>query len=375
MRGRLTAVAMGALAALSLATPAQAATLTDVPSGFWARGAILWSVKHDWIAPRTTTHFGPAHTASRITAARVLSALYRARTGTAIAVNPYSQAVKTHWIPAGSGPGEPITQREFDRGAVRVLGLRSTASALATLRTADGWRPRLPRGFGAEQVIRAVGGRVNAPDGSDEWEQWPGDEMRRADLAVQAYALANMDSWAPAYAQEKTAVVHALPAWTPLKRKVLGFALRYAGAPYVWGGEYPTKASPYGAQAAGGFDCSGFVWWVMKMHTYSAGGVTWSGNAAIGGRDTYTMAHDLPVSRRIPRSGLRPGDILFWSSAPHGVRTAWSTVYHTGIYLGKGWTINSHGSGDGVTLDFMGTGAGWYHDAFAFGWRVMPLGK
>ena len=30
---------------------------------------------------------------------------------------------------------------------------------------------------------------------------------------------------------------------------------------------------------------------------------------------------------------------------------------------------------NGVTLDFMGAGAGWYHDAFAFGWRVLPNGR
>ena len=56
------------------------------------------------------------------------------------------------------------------------------------------------------------------------------------------------------------------------------------------------------------------------------------------------------------------------------ILTASSTVYHTGIYLGNGWTINSHGSGAGVTIDYMGANAGWFRDAFAFGWRVMPKG-
>ena len=72
------------------------------------------------------------------------------------------------------------------------------------------------------------------------------------------------------------------------------------------------------------------------------------------------MAAPLPVAKRIHRADLKPGDILFWSSAPNGVNTTSATVYHTGIYLGNGWTINSHGSGDGVTLDYMGPGAGWY---------------
>ena len=57
------------------------------------------------------------------------------------------------------------------------------------------------------------------------------------------------------------------------------------------------------------------------------------------------------------------------------MHTSWATIYHTGIYLGNGWTINSHGSGDGVTVDYMGAGAGWYHDAFAFAWRIMPMHK
>ena len=79
--------------------------------------------------------------------------------------------------------------------------------------------------------------------------------------------------------------------------------------------------------------------------------------------------------KRITYANLHAGDIVFWSDNPNGVNTASSTVSHTGIYLGKGWTINSHGCGDGVTLDYMGPGAGWYHDAFVFGWRVMPAGR
>ena len=31
--------------------------------------------------------------------------------------------------------------------------------------------------------------------------------------------------------------------------------------------------------------------------------------------------------------------------------------------------------GAGVTINYMGPDAGWYHDAFAFGWRVIPVGK
>jgi cell wall-associated NlpC family hydrolase len=267
-----------------------------------------------------------------------------------------------------------ITQRQFDRGVVMILGLTPTAKAVSKLHTSTGWHPALPAGFGVEQMVRAVGARVNAPDGSDQWELMPNDDLLRADLAAEAYQLGHLSSWAVSFAKSKTAVVNAIPKWMPLRRAVLGFALRYAGAPYVWGGTSPKPQSPLGSPVGGGFDCSGFVWWVMKLHTYKVPGTTWSGASAIGNlRTTYQMAQALKTSRRIPRAGLHPGDILFWSSAPNGVHTSWRTVYHTGIYLGNGWTINSHGSGDGVTIDYMGAGAGWYHDAFAFGWRVMPL--
>ena len=364
------------LAFPALAHAATAQRFTDVPSSFWARGAIAWAVNHDWMSPRSTTRFGVGHTVSRLTAARVLADLNQQVTSTPVAANPYTQAVAAAWIGPGDGADDTITQLQFDKGVVRILGLLPAAKTLSTIHTSDGWRPPFPRGFGVEQMVRAVGARVNAPTGFDRWELWPGSTLLRADLAAEAYQLAHLPSWAVSAARTKTTVASALPKWTPLKKAVLGYALHYAGAPYVWGGTSSAPQNVFGQSVAGGFDCSGFVWWVMKLHTYTAAGTTWSGANAIGElRTTYQMSQSVKVADRIPYAGLRPGDILFWSSAPNGVHTSWRTIYHTGIYLGNGWTINSHGSGDGVTLDYMGPGAGWFHDAFAFGWRIMPLRK
>ena len=92
----------------------------------------------------------------------------------------------------------------------------------------------------------------------------PADLLRRANLAAETYAVMHMSPWALAAGQAKVAVATQLPAWTPLKRKVLGLALRYAGEPYVWGGTSPDPQSPLGSPVAGGFDCSGFVWWAMS---------------------------------------------------------------------------------------------------------------
>jgi cell wall-associated NlpC family hydrolase len=365
------------LAVLACALPAQAGAATtvptDVPTTFWASQQIRWSISSGWIPIRTGV-FQPAHNASRLAAARVLASANQLINHQPIQADPFAQAVDAGWILPGTGPGDTITQLGFDRGIVHMLHLQTSVQRLLQMKTADGWHPALPVGFGAEQIVRDVGARWNVPFGADSWETWPSSTLRRANLAVQAYLLGHLSSWWQYSVSSQLNVVNALPQYPPLKQAVLGFALKYAGAPYVWGGVSNQPQTLFGLPAAGGFDCSGFVWWVLKEQSYSVNGTTWSGDSKIQWRSTYDMAAHIPVANRISYANLKPGDILFWSSNPKGALTASSTIYHTGIYLGNGWTINSHGSGAGVTIDNMAPGAGWFHDAFAFGWRVMPVG-
>jgi cell wall-associated NlpC family hydrolase len=375
--GRLRRCLPLAFTALASLVPAQAAAATppsDIPASFFARTQIAWTVNQGWMTLRADGTFSPKRAASRLAAARILAYVNESVHGEPVADDPFAQAVAARWIAEGDGASGTITQLEFDRGIVNVLRQKGAARAMNRIATADGWRPRLPNGFGAEQVVRQIGARWNVPNGADEWETWPGSTLRRANLAVQAYQLGHLSSWWQTAVSTQLNVVNALPKYPPLKQAVLGFAIRYAGAPYVWGGTSDAPQNLFGLPTAGGFDCSGFVWWVMKLRTYTVDGTTWSGDSKIAWRTTYDMAANLPVSKRLPYSKLKPGDVLFWSTNSNGVRTASSTVYHTGIYLGNGWTINSHGSGAGVTIDYMAPGAGWFHDAFAFGWRVMPVG-
>jgi cell wall-associated NlpC family hydrolase len=353
------------------ATPATA----GVARAFWARPQVQWAVSQGWVSKAGPKNFGPATLVHRLGAARVLALAYQRWNGTAVWSDPYREAVRLGWIPAGSGPSDTITQHGFDSGVVNMLRMQATAARYGTLHPANGRRVRLPLGFGAEQIVRHLGVRVNAPAGDDTWEWWPRDRLVRAELAIEAYQLGHLPSWAPDWAASQADVADGLPAWTPLQRQVLGYAIRYAGAPYVWGGTSDRPQVLFGRAAAGGFDCSGFVWWVLKLHRYRlANGRPWS--AAIAGRTTYQMARALPVKRRLGYAKLRPGDVLFWSDKPpHGAATHWQHIYHTGIYLGNGWTIDSHGAGDGVTIDRMSPGSGWFHDFFAFGWRVLPRGQ
>ena len=104
--------------------------------------------------------------------------------GTPVSATPYAQAVAAGWIPAGTGGDGSITQLELDRGVVAVLGLRRSVTQLNAIRAADGWHPFVPNGFGTEQVVKAMGARINAPWPSDAWETWPATPLKRASLAA-----------------------------------------------------------------------------------------------------------------------------------------------------------------------------------------------
>ena len=153
-------------------------------------------------------------------------------------------------------------------------------------------------------------------------------------MAAILYRALHVSSWQVAASPSTTSVV--LPTLTDRQKQIVAFALEYIGYPYVWGGEYPGKDSPYGKQAHGGFDCSGFDWWVMKMHF----------GYMINERTAADMAG--AAKPRIKRAKLVPGDLIFFG--PNGSTSTVASIYHAALYLGNGWFIQSTGSLDGVGL-------------------------
>ncbi|MBQ8030027.1 MAG: C40 family peptidase [Butyrivibrio sp.] len=95
--------------------------------------------------------------------------------------------------------------------------------------------------------------------------------------------------------------------------RMLAEAERYLGVPYVWGGYSPS-----------GFDCSGFVSWVINH----------CGNGWNFGRLTANglRARTTPVSA----SEAKPGDLIFFQGT---YETAGAS--HVGIYVGGGWMIHA----------------------------------
>ena len=102
-----------------------------------------------------------------------------------------------------------------------------------------------------------------------------------------------------------TVVGPLLPTSTTyeFRQRVLYYAAKYAGTPYLWGGTSPST----------GFDCSGYTKYVY-------------GKA--GRYIPRTSREQRAYTTRLSRDALRPGDLVF-------VHNSYGTVYHVAIFAGR----------------------------------------
>jgi cell wall-associated NlpC family hydrolase len=96
-------------------------------------------------------------------------------------------------------------------------------------------------------------------------------------------------------------------------------ASRYAGTPYVWGGE-----------SRFGFDCSGFIIRVMRDLGYKA--------------LPHSAAEQFKYGTPIAQSLLKPGDIVFFAN------TYKPGISHVGIYVGKRRFIHAASTRQGTIV-------------------------
>lgn len=89
-------------------------------------------------------------------------------------------------------------------------------------------------------------------------------------------------------------------------------AQKHLGTPYVWGGSTPEA----------GFDCSGFVCWVLNQSGYEVGRTTAEG----------LWQRSTPISE----SEARPGDLVFFEGTYDTPGRS-----HVGIYVGGGMMISA----------------------------------
>lgn len=114
--------------------------------------------------------------------------------------------------------------------------------------------------------------------------------------------------------------------------RVVGFARHLLGVRYVYGGASPRS----------GFDCSGFTRYVY---------------AHFGFELPHYSAGQFQLGRRVARSRLAPGDLVFFDG-----------LGHVGLYLGGGRFIHAPHSGARVSVDSL---SGWYAGSYDGARRVL----
>jgi cell wall-associated NlpC family hydrolase len=387
--GLLLLVLTAAFALAAPPGPAQALSYPDVKKTQWAAAYITWVTDQTVGGQRLLDDFAgaafkPSDPLTRAQLARVL-VLAAKRQDVAFTpltlsdVSPddpyYSDiqiALKLGLMSATDGafrPDDPVLVWQADKAVVLMLKLLDPKADWSMLSKLDpvrwrpnaGWRPPVPRYFASEVAARYLGLRFNHPYGSDQLEEFPTDPIRRDEAAYTIYTALHVSPWQIAGLSSFDNVT--FPQLSDRQKQIVGFALSYEGYPFVYGGEYPTTDSPYGYQAHGGFDCSGFDWWVMKIHFGYPIPVTQRTAAAMASA----------AKPRITRANLQPCDLIFFG--PNGPKADPASVFHAGLYLGNGWFINSTGSTDGVSLASVDwQGWSWNTD-LAWGRRLLKASE
>jgi cell wall-associated NlpC family hydrolase len=262
-----------------------------------------------------------------------------------------------------------ITAGEVSAALVRATGFKPLADQLNDVRSPDGWDPGVGKRFGTEVVSRELGLRRDRPTSEESLEAGARDLLTQGDVAWATWTAAtDPDEWAAGVLSGFT-----LGSYEGVRREVVAYALSLAGTPYVWGGEWlsPTPAGyPFGAQSAGGVDCSGFLWNVLKAKSssYSPAERPYKG-WTIDERSSADMARGTARSKRLGYNKLIAGDIVLF--APKGKDDRLANVYHAALYLGDGWIVHSSGSRAGVSIGSIAPGS-WWHDQIVFGRRIIP---
>ncbi|HJT37709.1 MAG TPA: NlpC/P60 family protein [Actinomycetota bacterium] len=366
--------------------PASATTFADVPTTHWAYQAVQYVTSNGWMSGYSNG-FHPDQLLTRLELARTLVDAYAPTqqpdpaitfsdlpaTTPGDAYRVANVAVKRNWLSAVNGAFNPtatVSKGTMDRAFVLAMGLSGISSGINKIHTSDGYVFTHSSWIGYYIITNELQMNFDYPSSLEKQEVLASSPVSRAFLAYALWKAKTLAQWQLSGLQPYTNIV--LPQMNAIEKQVVNFTFAYIGYPYVYAGEwYRPTGSGYccGTQLQGGFDCSGFAWWVLKA---PAG--TWT-NVSIRGytgwslpeRGAAAMIGDAPV--RYYYSKLQPGDLLGFNTDGQG--TGWQGVDHAGIYLGNGWMIHSSGSRGGVSIDYIGSGSWWY-SRLVWGRRLLP---
>ena len=117
--------------------------------------------------------------------------------------------------------------------------------------------------------------------------------------------------------------------------RVAEFAKQYLGYSYVYGGTTPS----------GGFDCSGFVYYVFNSCGYSI---------------SRSLTSQAQTGTAVSKSELQPGDVIFFNNTSNGA------LGHVGIYIGNGYMVHAANPRRGVVTDTINSG---YYNTYYYSAR------
>ena len=216
-------------------------------------------------------------------------------------------------------PNEPITRQDFFVMSVRFLA--AIGYPYSDDETCD-----LSRFVDAGKIAnyakastRLVVG-IGAVSGNDRNELCPRDAIVCQEAIAVFHRIYNfVTTWV------------APPAEEPDDRpdediqeadNVVDFALQFVGYDYVYGGKSPED----------GIDCSGFVYYVYKQFGYTL---------YPGATNQWNTLSDTVI----PKSDLRPGDLVFFSDNGQV-----SGMTHVGLYIGDGKMVHAANPTKGVII-------------------------
>ncbi|MEX0753754.1 MAG: NlpC/P60 family protein [Actinomycetota bacterium] len=355
----------------------------DVRSGYWARTAIDYVGKHNnWMRDypeqrNGETPFKPNKLEPRKlflrAAVRAFAPDERPDPDIVFDDLPKSSnlwdfasvAVKLGWIERSGGkirPDDAVSMQVVHQVLTTALGLRGPVNGIDRLETANGIGFKTTKYTGSTLIGMRIGLRYN--HGNERDDVTPKSKLPRSEVAWSLYRAATVASWTLDAMDAYTNLT--LPSMSTERAKIVRWGLRYAGYPYIWGGEWHRRTrSGYccGAQPTGGFDCSGLTWWVIKRS-----GSGWDPTPPrsyrgwdLAQRSSADMAR--ATRNRVGWKNKKVGDLLLYDGNRDG------TVDHVNVYAGKGFAVDSSSSAGGVSL--MWVGNGWYRDHFKYARRVV----
>jgi cell wall-associated NlpC family hydrolase len=380
--GRNVGQRLATLAAIcvvaAVSTAGAAGSSKSIPN--WAAPQIATVVAHKLMGAKTVKKFHPNAALTNQTLVDLSAGLKEqlgstvppatdppgtTTTGTTDTTTTGTTSTTTTTTPTTTTVADPSaseTMAQLDKSLVQAIGLGTAAKEFVQGARDDGLS--VPSRFGTEVVARLLGLRLNHPAAQDFLELRPQDPASRAEAAYSAAQILAfgplVDSWQIAQVQS-LADDFILPDVNTWQAQILKVAFSKIGMPYIWGGTKDGAETEFGVNSRGGYDCSGFVWRVYKLQKYANEGTLAS---TIRGRTTYTMSVEVPRSKRITFKNLQPADVIFFGSK--GTHSKGPQIFHTGIYVGNGWFIQS--SDEGVALAQL---TGWYEQKFAWGRRPL----